>query len=275
MVLFYNVYLIDFDSFTCIQKNSLCISCLEYRKPILFVLDICWFCFTIFYNLSHYDYLACKMEQKNSDGKEKIETMDEIFDKVKRAIVKIYKGKRFIGYATIIEGGYILTAAHCVNSSKIVAPLLSDLYCVKIKTKMGYILVNIEAMEVMCDIAVLKGAIHADLLDDLIKYNELIEETIPIEIDCVDKEVNEEFDVFIHNKDGSWVPGTAKVHISSDQPMILITSSSKINPGASGSPIINLDGQIVGVLSNCYYDGIAPRPHITLPVYMVKQLNLD
>jgi len=216
-----------------------------------------------------------QIENQKSVNKVKIAIMDEIFDKVKRAIVKIYKGKRFIGYGTIIEGEYILTAAHCVNSSKIVAPLFSDRYWVKVKTKIGYINVSIEAMEVMCDIAILKAPIHEDLLADLILYNKLIEETIPIEIDCVDKEVNEEFDIFIHNRDGSWVPGTAKVHISSDQPMILITSSSKINPGASGSPIINLDGQIVGVLSNCTYGGIAPRPHITLPVYIVKQLNLD
>jgi len=91
-------------------------------------------------------------------------------------------------------------------------------------------------------------------------------------------EVSERIHIYTHKQ--TWITGKA-IHFSPfNQKSIMIVADEQIEGGTSGGPIVNNNGEIIGISShgsvmpqsNPEYHGAIPRPHLTLPVWVCKQI---
>ena len=131
----------------------------------------------------------------------------------------------------------------------------------------------------MCDIAAL-GEVDAqdfpgEFIENIENFHIFCEKTIPVRIAKYSLKEQDEFSIYVFSHTGEWIQGKAKTWFS-PIPMFWAEWEKNIEGGTSGSPIVNDDGELVGIMSSAggssgsYTTGKVPYPFETLPGWIVK-----
>lgn len=171
------------------------------------------------------------------------------------------------GQGVLVPGGYILTAAHCVNWSIKGGMVLGDFCLHRIQTADGELLdVTPYAVEPVNDIAALGALDDQAAPQKADAFEEFCESTPPVPV-CTDEYAfGEYFPVHIYTHKGEWIAGQAARFGSFVTGSLFVEPDSSIEGGTSGSPVVNDRGQLVAIVSNTgEVGGTSPRPHLALP----------
>jgi len=199
------------------------------------------------------------------------------------------------GRGVLVPGGFILTAAHCIRWSLEGGMALGDDYVEKAKTADGEVLqLSVLAVEPVTDIAVLGSPDAQHIPDAAQKFDEFAARTkpVPVFIGAMEPVITRKklgsltmsvptpfaMPILIYNLDKRWVKGTGTV-FKSGQPTVWVETDEEIKGGASGGPIVTLDGELVAIVSNssCQTgpgDGNGPRILRALPAWIADEIVL-
>lgn len=130
--------------------------------------------------------------------------MNSVLESVKRATVKVSTAERGDGQGVLVPGGFILTAAHCVDWDHTGSMALGDYYLQTITSADGKrFRVSPYAVEPCRDIAALGGA--EDHYRDSVAFDEFCEATRPVEV-MLDSLPQEKLqDAFVLSHRGNWI----------------------------------------------------------------------
>lgn len=177
------------------------------------------------------------------------------------------------GQGVLVNGNFIITAAHCVNFSLDTGMMMQDINPQKIITSSGTeIMVNILAVEPVSDIAVL-GIIDAqEFPEEAGKFEKFCNLTRPVEFFRKDFDLFVEYPAHIYTHLGEWVSCTVERTFPTANKLV-INPEKAIQPGTSGSPVVNDAGELIGVVSFGAKDGTIPFLRSSLPVYLYKAMQ--
>lgn len=195
-------------------------------------------------------------------------------DITKATVVILKKG----GLGVLVSDNLIMTAAHCIDCNCEGYMALGDYFIEEIKTAQEKVLkVSPLAVEPICDIAVLGSMDNQSFFDEARQFEVFCENTKSVPLCVSEIEPNEIFPVHTFTHKGTWVEGRAK-YFSKNSPFLSIEYEEQIEGGTSGGPIINNYGELVGIVStpstvngSDNFNGYAPRPNLTLPVWVYRQ----
>ena len=179
------------------------------------------------------------------------------------------------GQGILVKNKMILTASHCVSYDLSGRMALGGYYSERLETNSGYCIAVPIFIEPVSDIAVLGPVDDQELFNEYKLFNDFCSITTPVKI-CREKlEVGKKFRIFIFTHKKEWITGSAKL-VLPDCPMLWIEVDEQIKGGTSGSAVVNEDGQIVGIVSTCSFngpcDGNIPRPLLSLPVWICRRI---
>lgn len=197
-------------------------------------------------------------------------------DEVDKATVTLTKKG---GRGVLVNDNIILTAAHCVDFSCEGAMVLGDYFIEDIETCSGKLKACPLAVEPVNDIAALCSLDSQEFYDESSKFEEFCENTKPVPLFLKETERFKEFRVHLRTAKGLWVSGKAQRCGDRGSPVFWIDTDESIERGASGGPIINGRGQLVGIVSvsggpgeGPFKSGQFPRPHLALPVWVSRRI---
>jgi len=202
----------------------------------------------------------------------------QFVDVEKATVVLLRKGRRR-GQGVLVNGNLIVTAAHCVTFSIKGGMALRDYYIEEIKTKDGAVLkVRPIAIEPLSDIAVLGGLDDQEFPEEVVAFEDFCEHTKGVPLFKGTWMFEESFKVYVYTHEGNWLEGKATNWGARDESSFWLETDEPIKGGTSGSPIINEEGELVGVVCNAPENvspshGSAPRPHLTLPTWICRQIE--
>jgi hypothetical protein len=196
---------------------------------------------------------------------------------IEKAIVTVTKKG---GQGVLVADNLILTAAHCVNFSCEGEMVLGEWYIEEIETTLGRLKVCPLAIEPVSDIAVLGALDGQTFPDEQEQFENFCMHVKPVSICAQDFELFQEFPVYIHTHERTWIEAKAQL-CRREGGMLWIAASQQIKGGTSGGPVVNAAGELVGVMSNASIitealpksTGRIPRPHLTLPVWVWQQIS--
>jgi S1-C subfamily serine protease len=197
-------------------------------------------------------------------------------DNIQKATVQIVQNG---GQGVLVQGNFILTAAHCIEFSCEANMALGDYFIEEISTFRGMIKGTVVAVEPVSDIAVLGPLDGGEALDQMRRFYKFSEEISPVQVCLKNYGLNETFPILVYTHKGKWVSGEAILTFK-DGEKLWVEFDEQIEGGTSGSPIINEVGELVGIVSNSSInpgqsksDGLVPRPHLTLPVWIINMIT--
>ena len=200
-------------------------------------------------------------------------TMDDpIRERVEKATVQLTKRG---GQGVLVPGGFILTAAHCIDWSSDGAMVLGDHYVEPFTTKSGTSpIASPLAVEPVTDLAALGAVDNQESYDECEKFEEFCEDTPPVPVANQPRERGDEFPIYILSHTGEWITGHAtQCGLASCRHSLFIETKQPIESGTSGGPVVDEHGQLVGVVSYGSRDGSIPRPDRCLPVWLWQQIS--
>jgi hypothetical protein len=163
------------------------------------------------------------------------------------ATFKIHTKERGSGQCVLVEGGHIITAAHCVDWECEGRMALGEFCLSKIRTGSGTLIASTLAVEPVNDIAVLGAPDDQSLPDEALAFDEFVEGTSPVKLQRLPPQVRTPFPVWIRTHIKTWVAGEATYYFGSK---FAYKTGSEICGGTSGGPIVNSVGELVGVVSH-------------------------
>lgn len=178
----------------------------------------------------------------------------------------------------VLVGNVILTAAHCVNYSTEGEMVLGDYFIQEIDTWQGKIKATPIAVEPVRDIAVL-GCLDAQEFPKKAEaFEQFCQSTTPVKLATRRLKAGQSFPVKIHQPNGTWSKGTGQIFGSDSEASICFEAEQEIKGGSSGGPILNMDGELVSIVSNfsipngkAKSTGSCPRPLYALPVWICRK----
>lgn len=177
------------------------------------------------------------------------------------------------GQGVLVKGNFIMTAAHCVNCSVDSGMMMEDINPEKIVTSSGTgIMVNLLAVEPVSDIAVLGIIDSQEFPEEADKFEKFCNHTRPVKLFRKDFDLFVEYPAYIYTHLREWL--TCKVEKTFPTANKLVLNPEKaIQPGTSGSPVVNDAGELIGVVSVGGLDGSIPFLRSSLPVYLYKAMQ--
>jgi S1-C subfamily serine protease len=180
---------------------------------------------------------------------------EEIRKKVEEAKVVTIEPDLGNGQGVVIQGGMILTAAHCLSFTKAQSLMLGDHYLVELLGRNGEkIVAEVAAIEPASDVAVLVEPDNQKFFQESDHYLEYIEQVDPLEIRKVEVSMrqlgvsdNKEI-AFVSAHTGDWIQGEFQV-FNPFSSTLCFEASSNIIGGTSGGPIVDNDGRLISVVS--------------------------
>jgi hypothetical protein len=163
------------------------------------------------------------------------------------ATFKIHTKERGAGQCVLVEGGLILTAAHCVDWDCTGKMAQGEFFLSKIKTGDGELIATTLAVEPVSDIAVLASPDEQALPDESAAFDELCERMAPVKLLQRTPKAREPFPVWIRTHLKTWVAGKAIYYERNCK--FDYETECEILCGTSGGPIVNHAGELVGVVS--------------------------
>ena len=146
------------------------------------------------------------------------------------------------GQCVLVEGGLIITAAHCVDWDCSGGMAMGDFYLNTIKTGTGNWIASTLAVEPVSDIAVLGRPDDQEFSGEAAAFDELCKHIVPVSLLKRTPKVFKPFPVWIRTHRRTWVAGTATYF--RDNPIFSYETKYAIQPGTSGGPIVNRSGRI-------------------------------
>src|SRR5262245_19452650 len=216
---------------------------------------------------------------------------DAMKQRIAEACVTVHMGEGF-GRGVLVGGQLILTAAHnmlCALdrssslplASALVGLALGDHVMLELTTTCGVVHVAPYMLDPATDIAVLGPLDNQVCWDQAEAYEAWTESVTPVSICTDDFPFPEPFPAAVYTHHRTWLAGTAKQR-RAHAPCLSVTVSDGIEGGTSGSPIVNMQGAIVGIVSQFGgteadaltrgQHGPAPRPHLTVPPWVLREI---
>ena len=216
-----------------------------------------------------------------------LELSEQVFAKARteKATVRILRVNNQgvlepLAQGVLVPGGYILTAAHCINWDGGGAMALGEWFIETIQTSDGkQHKVSPCAVEPVTDIAVLEAVDDQAMYEACCAFKEFCEATEPVPVSADDfPHDGPPVRVHILTHKGTWVTGSASRFNAPPFGNVWVDYDAQIEGGTSGSPVIDDNGLLVGVISHCSEnpaacDGLMPRPHLALPVWIWNRIK--
>jgi hypothetical protein len=119
----------------------------------------------------------------------------------------------------------------------------------------------------------------ADAEEQAERFERFCEKTTPLKLCDADFPLFEPFPVYVFTHEGIWVSGVSK-QTRLNSTALHVEFNRPIPGGTSGSPVVNDEGEVLGVISwvsepnpNALCAASVPRPMLTLPVWTVQQIQ--
>lgn len=184
------------------------------------------------------------------------------------------------GRGVLVSGGFILTAAHCLNISLEGGMVLGEHCIEEIDTCLGKCKVTAKAAEPVNDIAALGSLDDQEFWDEAANFADFCNNVTEVKIAEPLLLGASEFPVYIYTHKGTWLEAVADI-VGFENPVISVNCEEQIEGGTSGSPIVNEAGELVAIVSNtnvidnyvtaCH--GSNPQPLLTLPVWVCNAIH--
>jgi S1-C subfamily serine protease len=190
------------------------------------------------------------------------------------------------GQGVLVPGGYILTAAHCVEWGGGGGMATGGLYIEKIKTRCGReFLAQVIAADPVADIAALApmdaecGELASRSVEAFEQFGETVE-AVPLFTRTLG--VDEPLPIHVLTHMGRWITGRAVYYgmpwaVGYDR--LCLEADSRIRGGTSGGPVINEAGELVGLVSHSSetpsmgcFSGLMPAPWMALPRWLADSI---
>jgi len=200
---------------------------------------------------------------------------DSIYTDVAKATVTLLRKG---GQGVLVRNNLIITAAHCIDFRIEGEMVLGDYFIEEIKTGERELKVTPLAVEPVSDIAVLGSLDDQVFNKEAEDFEKFCEHTKPVPLCRSNFELFQKFRVYIYNSSEKWVTGSA-MQCREDAQTLSVEAEEQIEDGASGAPIINDSGDLVGIVSNFSVaqaqhksQGRVPRPNLALPVWVCRRI---
>ncbi len=206
----------------------------------------------------------------------KISTSAQEF--VSRATFKIQSKERGCGQCVLIEDGLIITASHCVDWSNDGGMTLGDHFLSKITTDAGILTAGISAVEPVSDIAILESPDCQTFYEESVAFDDYFESIKPVKLCVVIPNRFKSFPVWVWTHLNNWVAGEANFYDANST--FGYKTDVEITGGTSGGPIVNENGELVGVVSQGttteengkFYSSAALLP-LALPTWVIARVK--
>ena len=184
---------------------------------------------------------------------------------------------------------WIITAAHCIHHDSEGGMVLGDYYLEKVRITDAEFTVRPLAVEPVSDIAIVGAPDNQEFGNEADAFLAICDGIEPVPVCQREYKFGEKFPVHVWTHKGTWITGEATSW--SPQALWMIDPDQGIESGTSGGPIINDDGELVGIVSNAsdvIEDGITedglssyegyitsgtfPYPALALPTWACREL---
>jgi len=183
------------------------------------------------------------------------------------------------GQGVLVEGGFILTAAHCIDCNCEGDMTMDEYIIEEIETINGNLKIQPFAVEPVKDIAVLGSLDDQAFNKEATQFEKYCDNIKPIPLCTNNFELDEKkFVSYIFTHKKSWVKATT-IYIPTRLDMY---TEEPIESGTSGSPIVNEKGELIGIVSQSKIDSPeletgeyfshGSHPNMTLPVWVLKKI---
>jgi S1-C subfamily serine protease len=191
-------------------------------------------------------------------------------DRVAKATVRM---QRFGGQGVLVPGGYVLTAAHCIDwqaegHSETIEGHDGEQYHV-----------TACAVEAVADLAVLAALDEQAFSQECERFERFYRATDPVPLSerGLALGFRESLRIHVLTHKGKWIKGSATRWAPDHAPCGLITlaTSASIQSGTSGSPVVDDAGDLVGVVSSSGgRDAMIPLLCWALPRWAWERIRL-
>jgi len=173
------------------------------------------------------------------------------------------------GQCVLIKGGFILTAAHCVNWNCQTMTTAADYFLNQITTPKGCIVASALAVEPVSDIAVLGCPDYQVFEEESLGFGKICECAPSVKLLRKTPTIGASFAVWVLTHFGTWIAGTATY--CGGASTFGYRTQTEIPSGTSGGPIVNDAGELVGVVSQGTNHSSAGLLSLALPAWVIAR----